>query len=179
MPSPLRCLTIAALALSMPSMSNAASAIVNETLSAQVSAIGKLSVPSNLTLSAVGTTFQSYSGSLTVSFRARTTPGGSGSITVKASADFTPAGGPSIASGGLTYTCGAATLGTGCPGTSTVSTSSQTTVATIPASACTGGGGSCSASDPNTVQVNLTLANSPVFQTGAYSASLTFSISAI
>jgi len=39
-----------------------------------------------------------------------------------------------------------------------------------PASACTGGGGSCSSSDPATVNVNFILADSPGYSTGAYSA---------
>jgi ABC-type Na+ efflux pump permease subunit len=175
----LACLAFAAMGLLTPAASYAATTIVTETLSAQVRPIGKVSVPANLTLNAAGTTFQNYSGTLTVSFRVRTTPAGNGSITLKATGDFSPAGGPTIASGGLTYTCGAATLGSVCSGTQTASTASQTSVATLPASACTGGGGSCSGSDPNTVQVNLTLVNSPTFKTGTYSASLTFSISSI
>jgi hypothetical protein len=169
------CLT----SLLTPSTDYAASATVTETLSAQISPIGKLSVPASLTLTATGTTFQPYSGAVTISFRVRTTPAGNGSITVKATGDFSPAGGPTISSGNLTYTCGASTLGSACTGSQTASTTSQTSVATFPGSACTGGGGSCSNTDPNTVQVNLILANSPTFTTGTYSASLTFSISAL
>lgn len=173
------CVACAAVSLLWPFGTRAATMIVSETLSAQLSAIGKLSVPASLTLTATGTTFQSYSGGVTVTFRVRTTPAGSGSITMQATGDFSPAGGPRIASGNLTYTCGTATLGSACTGTQTASTTSQTSVTTFPGSACTGGGGSCSGSDPNTVQVNLFLVNSPIFQTGTYSASLTFSISAL
>jgi hypothetical protein len=53
-----------------------------------------------------------------------------------------------------------------------------TPVVTILTSSCTGGGGSCSASNPNTVSVNLTLADPPSYQTGTYSANVTFTISA-
>ncbi len=151
-----------------------------QTLSAQVNAIGKLSVPASLTVTNAGTTFVAYSGNLTVSYRARTTSGtGSASLTLRATADFSPAGGPSITGGQLTYSCSAPSLGAACSGTQTVSTSSQTSVVTMGAGVCTGGGGSCSATDPNTVQSTFTLANNPAFKTGTYSATITFTISAI
>src|SRR5258708_7475845 len=111
LPGRLARLACAAVGLLTPSGSHAATMIVTETLSAQVSPLGKLSVPANLTLSAAGTTFQPYSGTATVSFRVRTTPAGNGSITVQATGDFSPTGGPTIASGNLTYTCRAPTLG--------------------------------------------------------------------
>ena len=164
----------------LPAYGAAATGNATQTLSAQINAIGKLSVPANSTVTSAGTTFTGYSGSLTVSYRARTTATtGSGSLTVKASADFSPAGGPSVAAGQLTYTCGAATLGTACSGMQTASTTSQTNIATIGSDACTGGGGSCSTANPNTVQTSLALANSPAYKTGTYSATLTFTISAI
>lgn len=171
------CIICAAPGLLAPGRIEGATASVNNTLSAQISAIGKLSVPANVVLVTPGTTFLAYSASLTVSYRVRTTPGGSGKITMQA-ADFSPVGGPSISAGDLTYTCSPPTLGAACSGTITAQTS-QTTVATFPGSACTGGGGSCSNADPNTFQLNFTLANSPTFKTGTYSAGLTFSISAI
>ena len=151
-----------------------------QTLSAQINAIGKLSVPASLNLTTAGTTFVAYSGNLTVSYRARTTQAtGSGSLTLRATADFSPAGGPSVASGQLTYTCSAASLGVACSGTQTASTASQTSVVTLGANLCTGGGGSCSAANPNTVQSAFTLSNNPAYKTGTYSATLTFTISAI
>jgi hypothetical protein len=151
-----------------------------QTLSASINAIGKVSVPASLTVISAGTTFVAYSGNLSISYRARTTSGtGSGSLLLQATADFSPAGGPSIATGQLTYTCSAATLGSACSGTQTVSTSSQTNVVTMGASLCTGGGGSCSASNPNSVQSTFTLSNNPAYKTGTYSATLTFTISAI
>jgi hypothetical protein len=151
-----------------------------QTLSAQINALGKVSVPASLTLTTAGTTFVAYSGNLTVSYRARTTSAtGSGSLTMRATADFSPAGGPSISGGQLTYTCSAATLGAACSGTQTASTSSQTNVVTLGAGVCTGGGGSCSSVNPNSVQSTFTLSNNPAFKTGTYSATLTFTISAI
>jgi hypothetical protein len=159
---------------------NAATGTATQTLSAQINAISKVSVPSILTVANAGTTFVGYAGNLSVSYRARTTAStGSGSLTVKASADFSPAGGPSIASGHLSYTCSSATLGTACSGTQTASTTSQTNVITVGASVCTGGGGSCSSVDPNSVQTSFTLTNTPALKTGSYSATLTFTASAI
>ena len=151
-----------------------------QTLSASINAIGKVSVPVSVTLTTAGTTFVAYSGALTVSYKARTTAGGGshGSLTMQSTADFSPAGGPSIASGQLTYTCGAASLGVGCSGPLTVS-AAQTNVVTLGASECTGGGGSCSAATSNTVQTTFTLSNNPAYKTGTYSATLTFTISAI
>ena len=157
-----------------------ATGTTTQTLSAQINAIGKVSVPASLNLTTAGTTFVAYSGNLTVSYRARTTAAtGSGSLTMRATADFSPAGGPSVASGQLTYTCSAASLGAACSGTQTASTASQTSVVTLGASLCTGGGGSCSAANPNTVLSTFTLSNNPAYKTGTYSATLTFTISAI
>jgi hypothetical protein len=77
----------------------------------------------------------------------------------------------------LGYTCSAATLGTACAGSQTVSLASQANVATIPPSACTGGGAPCSAANPNSVNVNFLLQNNPGYQTGSYSGVVTFTIS--
>jgi hypothetical protein len=164
----------------IPALLSAATGTATQTLSAQINAISKLSVPASLTVTHTGTIFAAYAGNLIVSYRARTTAStGSGSLTVKATADFSPTGGPSIASGQLTYTCTSATLGSACSGTQTTSTASQTNVVTLGASACTGGGGSCSSVDPNTVQTSFALVNNPALKTGLYSATLTFTASAI
>lgn len=164
----------------IPALLSAATGTATQTLSAQIDAIAKLSVPGSLSVTNVGTTFVGYAGNLTVSYRARTTAStGSGSISVEATADFSPTGGPSIASGQLTYTCSSATLGTACSGTQTSSTASQTSVVSIGAGACTGGGGSCSSVNPNTVQTSFALTNNPAFKTGSYSATLTFTASAL
>jgi hypothetical protein len=95
---------------------------------------------------------------------------------MKVTQDF-QTGGPSVASGDLTYVCGAAGLGTACSST-TASTSTATAVVTVPSSACTGGGSPCSSTDPNTIGVTFTLADRPVVKTGTYTANVQFTISA-
>jgi hypothetical protein len=114
-----------------------------------------------------------------VSYQVRTTPGGSGGkITLQVTNDFSPTGGPTAASGALTYVCGGANLGTACSGTQTASTTTSTPVLTVPASACTGGGGACSSQNPNSMNLTFTLTDNPVYPTGTYSANITFTISA-
>jgi hypothetical protein len=149
-----------------------------QTLYATLRPNAKLSVPASLNLTASTTRFAPFSGALAVTYRARTTATGSGTITVRVISDFAPTGGPSAAAAALSYTCGSASLGTPCSGTQTASTTVQTPVLTLPASACTGGGGACSAYDPASVNLNLTLTNDPGYATGSYSAQLTFTISA-
>lgn len=149
-----------------------------QTLNATLQPVAELSVPATLTLSSGGTYFASFTGSLTVSYRARTTATGSGKITIQVSSDFTPAGGPSAAAGALSFTCGSADLGTPCSGSQTASTSAQTTAVTLPASACTGGGGSCSSDNPATAGVTFSLTDSPGYATGSYTAHVIFRISA-
>ena len=168
-----------ALALWANVCGRAATAQTSQGLTAQINPMGKLSVPGSVTLTTSGTTFLAYTGSLIASYKMRTTPGGSGSMTVQASADFTPAGGPTVSTGQLTYTCAAATLGTSCSGMQTISTTTQTPVVNAGAGICTGGGAPCSASNPNSVQMNFSLTNSPAFKTGTYSITLTFNVSAL
>jgi hypothetical protein len=166
-------------ALGMPARFQAATATATQGLTASLSPIGKVSVPASVSLTHAGTTFATYAATLSVSYKARTTPTGTGgTITMQAGSDFTPAGGPLLSAGNLTYTCSGSTLGTACTGTQTVSTSTATPVLTIPVSACTGGGGSCSGSNPNTVSINLSLVNQPAFATGTYTAPVTLTISA-
>jgi hypothetical protein len=150
----------------------------NQTLKATINPVGSITVPASASLTSGVTTFQPFTNNLAVSYRARTTPAGGGTITLKVSSDFTPLGGPSAASAALTYTCSGATLGTACAGSQTASTTTQTPVLTLPASACTGGGGACSTADPNTVNLTFTLIDDPGYPTGSYSANVTFTISA-
>ncbi len=151
-----------------------------ETLSATVSPVGALSTPATATLTTSSTTFQPFTATVPVNYQVRTTPtGGGGSITLKVANDFSPTGGPTAASGALTYVCSGANLGTACSGTQTASTTTSTPVLTVPASACTGGGGSCSSQNPNSMSLTFTLIDSPVYSTGTYSANITFTISAM
>lgn len=149
----------------------------NQSLSAVINPIGSIAVPASATLISSSTTFKPFTGSVSVSYKARTSTAGGGTITMNVSSDFTPSGGPSAASGALTYTCSAATLGSACSGSQTASVTAQTPVLTLPASACTGGGGSCSSQSPNSVGVSFTLSDNPSYSTGAYSAKVIFTIS--
>jgi hypothetical protein len=149
-----------------------------QSLSASINPIGALTVPASASLSPGTIAFQPFTGNLTLNYELRTTPTGGGTIGLIVSSDFSPSGGPSIASGALAYSCSGASLGTACSGTQTVSTTTQTPVLTLPASACTGGGGACSNQDPNSVNLNFKLTDDPGYATGTYSAQITFVISA-
>jgi hypothetical protein len=156
----------------------AATGTATQNVSVVLSPAGKVSVAAGFTLTTSGGTFNAFQGALAVSYRFRTTPGG-GSITLRANSDFSPSGGPAISSGALRYSCGAADLGSACFGPQTVSTGSATPVVQIPGSACTGGGGSCSASDPAGMQLQFTLDNSPEYKTGSYTSTLTLTVSTL
>jgi len=149
----------------------------SQRLSATVCPVGSISVPAAAALTTSATTFQPFAGSITMSYRARTTPAGGGNITLSVTSDFTPAGGPSVAAGALAYTCNGATLGAACSGTQTASTTFATPVLALPAAACTGGGGTCSGQNPNSVNLTFILADDPGSATGSYSARVTFTIS--
>ncbi|MGD0362184.1 MAG: hypothetical protein ABSC93_15020 [Bryobacteraceae bacterium] len=150
----------------------------SQSLTATIGPVGSVAAPASASLITDSTTFQPFKGSLTLSYKARTSPVGGGAITLNVSSDFSPSGGPSAAAGTLSYTCGGATLGTACSGSQTASTTVQTPVLTLPASACTGGGGACSGQNPNSVNLSFTLTDSPAYATGSYSAKITFTISA-
>jgi len=177
--STLRKTSAAALALvsALACATGALCQTATQSMTAVINPAAKLSVQASAALAVSGSYFASYQASLPVSYRARTTSAGGGNITVRVSSDFTPSGGPTAASGALTYVCSGATLGTACSGTQTA-TSSQTPVLTLPASACTGGGGACSSGDPNSVTLQFVLTNNPAYSTGTYSVQLTFVISA-
>ena len=147
-----------------------------QTMTANVSPYGKLSLPATVNLQSGDTRFGgNLAGSLTVSYWARTSVAGGGSVTVQANSDFSPAGGPSI--GSVSYLCSGATLGSGCSGSQTLSTVAQTPLISLPGGACTGGGGACTAQAPNTVLLTLSALNKPHYKTGTYSAQITFTIS--
>jgi hypothetical protein len=149
-----------------------------QTLNALIYPAAKLSVPASVSLTNGATRFAAFQASLPISYRARTTAAGGGAMTFQVTSDFSPAGGPSAATGALSYTCTSANLGTVCSGSQTASTTLQTPVLTLPASACTGGGGACSAQDPNSMTLNFTVVDDPGYATGSYSAKVTLIISA-
>jgi hypothetical protein len=156
-----------------------ATANVTQGLTAAINFNSKLTVGGSVALSPGASKFSSFQAALPISYWVRSTPGGTGgAVTAKVTSDFTPVGGPTVASGALQYTCTAATYGTACSGTQDLSTTTSTPVLTLPKSACTGGGGVCSTTDPNTINLNFTLTDSPAYPTGSYSAVVTFTISA-
>lgn len=162
--------------MAAPAGVHAATATVTNTLNANIGALGVLAAPGMATLSNTGTLFNAYNGTVALQYRARTSAAGGGTLTMQVTQDF-QTGGPSVAGGDLTYSCGAASLGTACANT-TASTSSATQVVTLPSSACTGGGSPCSGTDPNTVTLTFTLADQPVDKTGTFTATVQFTISA-
>jgi hypothetical protein len=150
----------------------------SQSLSATVYPVGSITVPASAALTTSATKFQPFSGSVTLNYRSRTTPVGGGNVTLSVTSDFAPQGGPSVAAGALAYTCSGSTLGAACSGAQTASTTLQTPVLTLPAAACTGGGGPCSSQNPNSVTLTFILSDDPGYATGAYSARVKFTISA-
>lgn len=128
------------------------------------------------TMTSVGTLFANYTGTTNLVYKIRTTAStGSGSITAEVTTDFAPAGGPSVASpptagDALTYTCTGAASGTPCSGSQTSSTTAATSVATF-------GAGASSSYAGDAAGLNWTLTNDPKYATGAYAATVTFTVS--
>ena len=125
-----------------------------------------------------GAAFSAYTGATTATYLIRTTKvGGTGTINLKVTTDFGPTGGPSVltpptAGDALTYTCTAAAPATGCTGTQTALTTATTPVATF------GTDAHALSSPASTVLTNWSLTNDPKYQTGAYTAVATYTISA-
>ena len=174
----MKCVIACLLGLALGIPAGGGTGTARQLLDAAVHPAGSITVPPTAALVSSAAQFQPYAGSITLNYRARTSAGGGGSITFGVTSDFSPAGGPSVAAGKLTYTCSGATLGTPCSGSQTASTAFETPVVSLPAGACTGGGGACSKQNPNSVILNFELANDPAYATGLYSAKITFVISA-
>lgn len=127
-------------------------------------------------LTTTGAIFNDYTGTTNLTYKIRTSQGtGSGSVTLQVTSDFAPGGGPSVAtppSGGdaLSYTCTVSAPASACSGSQTSATSAATPVATFGADAR-------SAKAGNSGTVNWNLTNDPVYQTGSYSGTVTFTIS--
>jgi len=171
-------LLLAAALLACPAMYGQFAATGTTTLSVTVGAEAALQVTTGTTtLAAAGTIFNPYLGTTNLVYKIRTTKStGTGTITLKVTSDFSPAGGPSVATpptagDALTYTCTVAAPGTGCSGSITSSTAASTSVATF-------GAGASSANAGNAASTGWTLSNDPVYQTGAYSGVVTYTISA-
>jgi len=130
------------------------------------------------TLSESGSTFSSdFTGTTNLTYKIRTTKaGGTGTITLKVTTDFAGTGAPSVATpptagDALTYTATVSAPGTAATGSQTASTTASTNIATF-------GAGANSAKVGNTASVSWDLTNDPVYATGTYTATVTFTISA-
>jgi hypothetical protein len=122
--------------------------------------------------------FADYAGTTNLVYKIRTAPStGTGSITAQVTSDFSPANGPSVATppnagDALTYTCTVSAPGTACAGTQTASTTVATSVATFGADAH-------SVTAGNSASVAWTLTNDAAYRAGTYSATVTFTVSAM
>lgn len=141
-----------------------------------VAAEAALTVPTDATLTSTGTNFADYKGTSTFTYFIRTTQStGTGSITLKVTSDFSPSGGPSVATpptsgDALTYVPTVSSPASSAT-VQTASTSAGTNVASF-------GAGAHSTKSGNSGSVDWTLTNDPVYSTGAYSATVTWTISA-
>jgi hypothetical protein len=148
------------------------------TLSVNVAAEASISITTaTTTLSSTPGLFVDYTGTTAFLYKIRTTQStGTGTVNVKITSDFAGAGGPSVltppsAGDALTYSCTVAAPGTACTGPITALTTATTSVATFGADAR-------SAKAGNSGSLAWTLTNDPVYQTGTYTATATFTISA-
>jgi hypothetical protein len=170
-------LTIAA-AMFVPCAFAAPAATQTSAVSVTVAAEAGLTVPTDASLTSTGSLFANYVGTTTYTYYIRTTgTNGTGTIQVQFTGDFLPTGGPSIASplttgDLLTYISTPISPATASVTPLTASTSSATTVASFGANAHSAKGGNAGNS------VNWTLVNDPMYPTGAYTATATWTISA-
>ena len=148
------------------------------TVSVTVGAEASIQIDTGTTgLTSSGTLFSDYTGTTNYTYKVRTTKsGGTGTITLRVTSDFSPAGGPSVTtppSGGdaLTYTCTVVAPASACS-SQTSSTSASTAVASFGADARSAKAGNAGNA------VNWTLTNDPVYQTGSFNSTATFTISA-
>ena len=170
-------LVLAGIALLFLPTARAQSATATTTVTVTVAAKASITANATTALTTVGTVFADFTGTSTYTYKIRTTPTtGTGTITAKVTTDFAPAGGPLVATSGttgdtLTYTCGASAPATVCSGSQTASTASTPPVATFGAAAK-----SATAGNPGTLA--WPLVNDPQYTVAAYTATVTFTISA-
>jgi hypothetical protein len=148
------------------------------TLSVNVASDAAIQISTgNTAMATAGAAFSSdYTGQTSFIYKIRTSAAaGTGTITLRVTSDFN-AGGPSVtapptAGDTLTYTCSVTNPGTGCAGSLTASTTSSTSVATF-------GSNAKSAKAGNSGSTSWDLTNDPLYSTGTYTATVTFTISA-
>ena len=148
-------------------------------LSVAVSAEAGLTVDTATTsLTSLGTNFSPYTGTTNLTYYIRTTKvGGSGTIVLEVTTDFSPANGPSVGSpptgtDQLTYTPAIDPPGTAAGANQVASTGSSTSVATFGANAHSTFAGL-------DATVAWTLTNDPLYETGTFTATITYTIAAV
>jgi len=128
-------------------------------------------------LTSTGTNFSNYSGTTGFTYFIRTTQtGGTGNIQLQITSDFSPANGPSVASpptstDKLAYNCTVSAPGSAC-------STGQTALTTGPTPVASFGANARSAYAGNSGSVVWSLTNDPMYYTGSYAATDTFTISA-
>jgi hypothetical protein len=168
----------ALLVFALPVIATSDIQTTTQTLTANISPHGKLSVPASVNLLSADARFgATLSGNLSLNYWARTSSAGGGSVTVQAGSGFSPAGGPSVSD--VSYFCSGATLGAACSGNQGLTSSTQTPAVSLPAGACTGGGSTCSTQEPNSVLLTFSASNRPQYKTGSFSVQITFTISTL
>lgn len=180
-------LIVAAALVLSASFAHAATVTATDTttLSLAVSNEANIAVITTTTLLSSGTTtFSDYTGTTNYKYQIRTSSGGSGgSVTLKVTTDFSngTGGQPSVGSPPtlgdlLKFTCTAA-VGTACATAQTASTSVDATAITFGTNVHAGAPGNVTANGANgSVIWNFT--NDPIYPTGTYTATVTFTISA-
>jgi len=146
------------------------------TLSVEVFPVAGLTVDTAITsLTSLGTNFSPYTGTTSLTYYIRTTVGtGSGAITLQVTTDFA-GNGPNVASpptptDQLTYTPTVSSPGVAAGANQIAATGSATSVATFPADARSFFAG-------NSASVAWSLTNDPLYKTGVYTATITYTIS--
>lgn len=151
------------------------------TLAVTVAAEAGLTVNTSTTsLTSSGTNFSDYLGTTSLTYYIRTKEsGGSGSIVVKVTTDFSDGTGntpsvanPPTASDPLTYTSTVSSPGTAAAANLVASTTATTSVGTF-------GTAAHSVKAGNSASVAWKLPNDPLYPTGAYTATVTFTINAV
>ena len=149
------------------------------TLSLNVAAEAGLVVntaTTTLTESGSGINFQPYTGTTSLTYYIRTSSSGTGTIGLRVSTDFAGSGGPSVGTpptsgDAQTYVSTVSSPGTAAAAQTASTSSTLTPVATF-------GNNAHSTYAGNSASVAWSLTNDPVYAVGAYTATITYTISA-
>lgn len=152
-----------------------------QTISLNLLPKAKFVVPAAVALTPPSTFEADFTGSLTMAYKVRTTPVGGGTLTVQGGTNFLNSSEPAavIPINALRYTCGAASYGTSCVGTQTMSLTNQAPVLNAPRAACMGGPAPCHGGTQGQMNLLFRLRDDPGYTTGAYTTQLLFTFSAL